>query len=306
MNQTTLCSNIECRRICKVDHYFITICGHVLCRDCVQMKGRDFTCMHPGCSRKLNETLLDLFTKEEDTLREEIELRKRLSKIFNTPRDRFQTVQDYELYLEEIEDIVYEYIHGDREKARESIERYQRKNDANIKIFNQMRTKDEERRRRDLEKLILEDRLKNQPVASTETEMEIDSSTNGPNPRKRKADEGDAPVNSQLNQLQQQNEQANNAPSGVNASMAPNPNAIPAPSNSAGQPFNPAFQALFLQDWVRGVRNGEPEQETFIERVAREDEVSFSEKAANYRLDSLASQIARAEAIQVFRFAKAR
>ncbi|VDN53645.1 unnamed protein product [Dracunculus medinensis] len=107
----------ECPK-CKTSDYnnpsfvmLINECGHPLCRNCVNNLFARNSAACPRCGKIL---LKKGFWEQtfSSKLEKELNIRKRLKKIFNLKRDDFGTLREYNDYLERIEIFVFNLVDG--------------------------------------------------------------------------------------------------------------------------------------------------------------------------------------------------
>lgn len=151
---------------CKTSKYrnpslklYVNVCGHPLCENCLDLlflKGTG-NCTQCGLTLRRNNFRLRLF--EDDLVEKEIDLRRKVLKDFNKKEDDFETVAEYDNYLEQIETIIFNLTNNiDVEETKKSIEDYRKKNADSI-------AKNRSRLSRDelyIEQLLEEERQKEQ------------------------------------------------------------------------------------------------------------------------------------------------
>ncbi|XP_069116825.1 CDK-activating kinase assembly factor MAT1-like [Argopecten irradians] len=131
--------DLGCPR-CKTTKYrnpslklLVNICGHSLCESCVDLlfiKGSG-ACPECGTALRRNNFRLQLF--ENAYIEKEVEIRKKLSRDFNKKEEDFDTLNDYNDYLEMVETIVFNLSNNeDVESTKKMIEQYRRDNKEQI------------------------------------------------------------------------------------------------------------------------------------------------------------------------------
>ncbi len=118
-------------------------CGHKFCKNCLNdiftnQGKRQFTCA--ACSKvgrqvmvkreKLSKKSLDSLEVDKD-----IRIRRKIKSIFNQTTKDFKTLEEFNNYEEEVEDIIFNLVHDlqvDDMKAK--IDRYQRENEMGIAL----------------------------------------------------------------------------------------------------------------------------------------------------------------------------
>jgi len=107
--------------------YFLAVCGHLYCNLCLNAKlpdsSRKYTC--PKCRTKLRRDLF-FHTGSDDTSYEKLleESEKKVHKVYDYARDDFDSVQNYNYFLEYRDNLVYNFInkndiHAQKEKLKE-------------------------------------------------------------------------------------------------------------------------------------------------------------------------------------------
>lgn len=104
------------------------ICYHKMCESCVD---RIFTqgpapCPVIGCGKTLRKNKFRKQTFEDVTVEREVDVRKRIAKTFNKRRDDFDTLLDYNNYLEEVEEMTFNLVNGvDVAKTEAKLQTYE-------------------------------------------------------------------------------------------------------------------------------------------------------------------------------------
>jgi CDK-activating kinase assembly factor MAT1 len=174
---STTAPSLSCP-ICKADSYLnknlkllvSTLCCHRMCETCVYRLFSQGIAPCPVCGTMLKKTSFSEPQFEDLSAEKEYRTRKRLMKWFNKRREDFEMLEEYNDYLEEVEQIIFNLVHQiDVEKTNEQVERYKQNNQElilknNIKqnredqalLSTLEREKDEARRRRELERKEME------------------------------------------------------------------------------------------------------------------------------------------------------
>lgn len=122
--------------ICKTDRYLspnMTFlinpeCYHKICESCVD---RIFSlgpaqCPYPKCVKILRKNRFKKQVFEDIKIEREIDLRKRIQSIYNKTEDDFETLQEYNAYLEKVESIIFNLIEGhDVEATQKEVDQYE-------------------------------------------------------------------------------------------------------------------------------------------------------------------------------------
>ncbi|ETN62227.1 CDK-activating kinase assembly factor MAT1 [Anopheles darlingi] len=121
---------------CKTTKYrnpslklMVNVCGHTLCESCVELlflKGSG-SCPECGVALRRSNFRVQLF--EDSNVDKEVQIRKRILKDFNKKEDDFATVDEYNDYLEMIEEIVFNLCNNiDIINTNKRIEQFKRDN----------------------------------------------------------------------------------------------------------------------------------------------------------------------------------
>lgn len=139
--------------ICKTDRYlspdmkFLVNpeCYHKMCESCVD---RIFAlgpapCPYPGCGKTLRKNRFKTQIFDDIAVEREIDIRKRVSKIFNKTRDDFDSLDEYNAYLEEIETVIFNLVNDiDVEETEQKLKQYEEANKSTIMENNSLREKE--------------------------------------------------------------------------------------------------------------------------------------------------------------------
>ena len=132
----TSLQSISCP-ICKADSYLnknlkllvSTPCCHRMCESCVYRLYSQGAAPCPICGTTLKKTSFSEPLFEDLSAEKEYRTRKQVMKWFNKRREDFETLKDFNDYLEEIEDIIFNLINQiDVERTNSRIESYRRSN----------------------------------------------------------------------------------------------------------------------------------------------------------------------------------
>ncbi|KAL2061292.1 hypothetical protein VTL71DRAFT_7565 [Oculimacula yallundae] len=112
-------------------------CYHKMCSTCVD---RIFTsgpasCPVPYCGKTLRKKGFHKAFFADLKIEREVDIRKRVGAVFNRRQDEFESLRDWNNYLEEVECLVFELVEGskeDRAKAEERLRRYKESNREDI------------------------------------------------------------------------------------------------------------------------------------------------------------------------------
>lgn len=108
-------------------------CYHKMCSTCVD---RIFTsgpasCPVPHCGKTLRKRGFHTAFFADLAIEREVDVRKRVGAVFNRRQDDFETLLDWNNYLEEVEGLVFDIVEGDvktKAKAEETLRAYKEAN----------------------------------------------------------------------------------------------------------------------------------------------------------------------------------
>ncbi|ODV81657.1 RNA polymerase II transcription factor B subunit 3 [Suhomyces tanzawaensis NRRL Y-17324] len=129
--------------ICKTDKYLspnMTFlinpeCYHKICESCVD---RIFSlgpapCPYPKCGKILRKNKFKKQIFDDILIEREIDIRKRISNIFNKTEEDFPSLDEYNQYLEKVENVIFNLNNGvDKEKTEEEVNKYEAENKIEI------------------------------------------------------------------------------------------------------------------------------------------------------------------------------
>ncbi|XP_071834611.1 CDK-activating kinase assembly factor MAT1-like [Apostichopus japonicus] len=174
---------------CKTTKYrnpslklLVNVCGHSLCENCVELLFGRGSGACPQCNTALRRTQFRLQLFENPTVEREVDIRRRIMKDFNKQEEDFETLDDFNDYLEMVESIIFNLSNGiDVEATKKKVESYKRDNKDLIQrnklrqskdilfinsILREERNEDEERR---TELLFLEKKIENEKIRNKES-----------------------------------------------------------------------------------------------------------------------------------------
>ena len=111
-------------------------CYHKMCESCVD---RIFShgpaqCPVAGCRKTLRKHRFRAQTFEDMQVEREVDIRKRVAEIFNRREDEFDTLLDYNNYLEEVESITFNLMNNiDVAETEKKLSSYKEANSQSIK-----------------------------------------------------------------------------------------------------------------------------------------------------------------------------
>lgn len=172
----------------------VNVCGHKLCETCVEMLFTRPSAACPECNTALRRNDFRIQQFEDLIVEKEVDIRKRILKIYNKLEDDFQTASDplraYNDYLEEVESIIWNLANGqDVEETKKQIDKYKKDNESLIRknnfklgreeamITSQIEEDERLAEQRRMEALLLEKQEKNDK--KKENEQFLDRLTRG-------------------------------------------------------------------------------------------------------------------------------
>ncbi|XP_053088427.1 CDK-activating kinase assembly factor MAT1 isoform X1 [Pangasianodon hypophthalmus] len=144
---------------CKTTKYrnpslklMVNVCGHTLCENCVEMLFVRGSSNCVQCDTPLRKSNFRLQLFEDPAVDKEVEIRKKVLKIYNKRDLDFPSLREYNDYLEQVEEIVFNLTNNvDVENTRQMMEQYQRDNKDVIQRNKAKLTREQE----ELEELLL-------------------------------------------------------------------------------------------------------------------------------------------------------
>lgn len=111
-------------------------CYHKMCESCVD---RIFShgpapCPVAGCARTLRKARFRRQTFEDLKIEREVDIRRRVAGVFNRREEEFETLRDWNNYLEEVENLTWNLLQGvDVKETEMKLDAYKRQNEEEIK-----------------------------------------------------------------------------------------------------------------------------------------------------------------------------
>ncbi|KAI1138126.1 CDK-activating kinase assembly factor [Hypoxylon sp. FL0543] len=127
-------------------------CYHPMCTGCVENifgKG-PAQCPYPGCTKTLRQRGFHPAFFRDLTVEREVDVRRRVQAVFNMAQDDFETLRDYNDYLQQVEDLTFDLVQGgeaDRRAAEQKLLAYEQKHKDEIEK-NRRRGRDAENQRK--------------------------------------------------------------------------------------------------------------------------------------------------------------
>ncbi|NXA71774.1 MAT1 factor, partial [Thryothorus ludovicianus] len=127
--------DLGCPR-CKTTKYrnpslklMVNVCGHTLCESCVELLFVRGAGNCHECDTPLRKSNFRVQLFEDPAVDKEVEIRKKVLKIYNKREEDFPTLDEYNDFLEEIEEIVFNLTNNvDLENTKKKMELYQKDN----------------------------------------------------------------------------------------------------------------------------------------------------------------------------------
>ncbi|KAG8449373.1 hypothetical protein GDO86_016139 [Hymenochirus boettgeri] len=131
--------DLSCPR-CKTTKYrnpslklMVNVCGHTLCESCVELLFVRGSGNCQECNTPLRKSNFKVQLFEDPTIDKEVEIRKKILKIYNKREEDFPSLGEYNDFLEEIEEIVFNLTNNvDLDNTRKKIDMYQKDNKDTI------------------------------------------------------------------------------------------------------------------------------------------------------------------------------
>jgi len=111
-------------------------CYHKMCESCVD---RIFShgpaqCPVAGCRKTLRKHRFRAQTFEDIKVEREVDIRRRVAEVFNRREDDFETLRDYNNYLNDVEDITFNLVNNiDVAESEKKLQKYKEENGQSIK-----------------------------------------------------------------------------------------------------------------------------------------------------------------------------
>lgn len=131
--------------VCKRNRYLNTSmtfkinpeCYHPMCSQCVEtiFKSGPAQCPHAVCNKTLRLKGFREAMFSDLTIQREVDIRKRVVAVFNNTQDDFETLRDYNNYLQDVEDLTFSLVYGeddDRMEAEAKLVDYEQQHKAEI------------------------------------------------------------------------------------------------------------------------------------------------------------------------------
>lgn len=123
-------------------------CYHKMCESCVDrlFAYGPVTCPHNGCEKILRKNKFKTQIFEDVAVEKEVDVRQRVMSVMNKREDEFDTLDEYNAYLEKIEDSIFTLLSGtadEKEALTKEIEAYEKEHKAEIIANNKLRDEED-------------------------------------------------------------------------------------------------------------------------------------------------------------------
>ncbi|XP_014243363.1 CDK-activating kinase assembly factor MAT1 [Cimex lectularius] len=117
----------------------VNVCGHSLCESCVDLLFLKGSGSCPECQVPLRRSNFRVQLFEDPNVEKEVDIRKKVLRDYNKKEEDFATLEEYNDYLEEVEDIIYNLTNGiNTAEVQKKIDQYKREN-RDIILKNKMK-----------------------------------------------------------------------------------------------------------------------------------------------------------------------
>ena len=100
----------------------VNVCGHGLCESCVETLFARGSGSCPECEVPLRRVNFKLQLFEDASIDKEVDIRRRILKDFCKTQEDFESLRDFNDYLEVVEDIIFNLVNGiDVEETKRKI-----------------------------------------------------------------------------------------------------------------------------------------------------------------------------------------
>ncbi|RKF73030.1 RNA polymerase II transcription factor B subunit 3 [Golovinomyces cichoracearum] len=118
----------------KLEFFINPECYHKMCSTCVD---RIFTsgptsCPVPHCGKTLRKRGFHKAFFGDLKVEREVDIRKRVDAVFNRRQEEFETLRDWNNYLEEVESLIFDLIEGTKEEKMRAEERLRKYREINL------------------------------------------------------------------------------------------------------------------------------------------------------------------------------
>ena len=135
MEQDVRCPNCGTTKYSNVNlKMMVNVCGHSLCESCVEQLFVKGAAKCPTCGVILKKFAYRIQLYDDENVEKDLEFRRRLHKEINLKEDDFDSLKDYNNYLELFETFVYNLANDiDIVETNKQIEQFKIENNAKLK-----------------------------------------------------------------------------------------------------------------------------------------------------------------------------
>ncbi|KAI1081887.1 CDK-activating kinase assembly factor [Whalleya microplaca] len=128
-------------------------CYHAMCRNCVDniFGAGPAQCPYASCTKTLRKNKFRPAFFGDLAVEREVDVRRRVNAVFNMTEDDFETLQDYNNYLQTVEDLTFDLLQGgeaERRRAEDELRVYEQKHRDDIERNRRKGREARERRQR--------------------------------------------------------------------------------------------------------------------------------------------------------------
>ena len=134
MDKETRCPNCGTTKYANVNlRMMVNVCGHSLCESCVELLFVKGAAKCPTCQVLLKRVQFRIQLYDDETVEKDLEIRRRLIKDLSLKEDDFETLREYNDYLELFETFVYNLANDiDVTETNRLIEQFKSDNAAKL------------------------------------------------------------------------------------------------------------------------------------------------------------------------------
>jgi len=122
----------------------VNVCGHKLCQTCVDVLFTRPSAACPQCNTVLRRSDFRMQQFEDALVEREVDIRRRIVKIYNKLEEDFPTLREFNDYLEQVEIIIFNLANKvNVDETRRKIETYKKENERTIRKNNSRITQEE-------------------------------------------------------------------------------------------------------------------------------------------------------------------
>lgn len=151
----------------------VNVCGHPMCDSCVRMYFIKESAPCPECEIILKRSKFRVQIYEDPLVEKELAIRRKVMKVYNMSEDDFPTLEEWNAYLEEIEEIVYNITNDiNKPEMEKKIENYEKQNKNEIRKNYGKKSRSEDEIERQLDSEIMKG-LERQRILREEQEQSM-------------------------------------------------------------------------------------------------------------------------------------